>query len=244
MKDLDPPHPPRDPLLEERFIFGLQALAILWLWPKLVSLSPASADRVTSGALLGQAAILPLATLVVVWLLLRANGESLATIGLRRSRRTIRFVVILGLLSGVLVGVGQLVAAWALSPLPLESAASVFALEGFGDWLAASISGALSGGFCEELVYRGFMLTRLEGLFASRARPGRGLLIAVLLSSTWFGFGHAYQGTSGVVLIGVTGLMFCALTLLFRRQLVPVMIAHAFVDAWAFAGIAAAGGID
>jgi membrane protease YdiL (CAAX protease family) len=57
---------------------------------------------------------------------------------------------------------------------------------------------AVVGSTWEELFYRGFLI----GLLG----PAFGVLPAVLLSSTVFGFGHAYQGWFGVVRTAIIGL--------------------------------------
>jgi hypothetical protein len=75
----------------------------------------------------------------------------------------------------------------------------------------------------EEMVYRGYLLNR----FADLAGHGRaGWAVGLLGSSTLFGFGHAYQGFTGMV---ESFLMGCALGALYfaaRRNLWLPIIAH------------------
>jgi membrane protease YdiL (CAAX protease family) len=57
---------------------------------------------------------------------------------------------------------------------------------------------AVAGSTCEELLYRGFLISTLTSLIGTAG--------AVLVSSTLFGLGHAYQGWLGIVrttLIGI-----------------------------------------
>ncbi len=57
---------------------------------------------------------------------------------------------------------------------------------------------AVAGSTCEELLYRGFLITTL--------RPAISTTGAVLVSSALFGLGHAYQGWLGILRTTVIGL--------------------------------------
>jgi membrane protease YdiL (CAAX protease family) len=81
--------------------------------------------------------------------------------------------------------------------------------------------------FGEEMLFRGYLLPRLADLL------GRGRLAwlaALLLQAAVFGAMHAYQGLSGVLVIGSVGLLLGALFLLARRNLWLVILAHGLVD--------------
>jgi hypothetical protein len=81
---------------------------------------------------------------------------------------------------------------------------------------------SMSAGFCEELVFRGYLLRQ----FASM---GAGLWIGVACSSLLFGVSHGYEGAAGMIAITAYGAMFCVLAIL-RKSLRPGMIAHAWHD--------------
>jgi len=87
---------------------------------------------------------------------------------------------------------------------------------------------ALSAGFCEELVFRGYLMRQLSAMTKSRTA-------GLLLQSVVFGLGHGYQGVARMAIIAVEG---CMLGLLarWRRSLRPGMIAHGLQDM--IAGIA------
>jgi membrane protease YdiL (CAAX protease family) len=85
-------------------------------------------------------------------------------------------------------------------------------------WLALS----LAAGFCEETVFRGYLLRQLRAL---TGRP----LVAVVLQAAAFGLAHAYQGTRAVAEIVGIGLLF-GLVAWWRKSLIPVMLAHAAMD--------------
>ena len=88
---------------------------------------------------------------------------------------------------------------------------------------AAFVALAATAGFCEELIYRGY----LQSQFA--AWTGN-LSIAVILQGVVFGVSHAYQGFGQVLIITVYGCMF-GLLAAWRKSLRPGMIAHMLQDA-------------
>ena len=90
----------------------------------------------------------------------------------------------------------------------------------FGVWVGAAIG--------EEVLFRGFLLSRFESLFGG-GRPG--LALAILAQAVWFGAGHASQGVSGMIMTGVIGAVVGTFFLTrARRALVPLIIGHGVVD--------------
>lgn len=81
---------------------------------------------------------------------------------------------------------------------------------------------SLSAGFCEEFVFRGYLLRQFSSV-------GAGLGVGVLCSSLLFGVSHGYEGAAGMIAITAYGAMFCVLVFA-RRSLRPGMIAHAWHD--------------
>ena len=85
-------------------------------------------------------------------------------------------------------------------------------------WIALSIT----AGFCEELLFRGY----LQQQFSAIARHAwSGIAIAALI----FGLAHGYEGISGVLLITLYGALFGVLAFV-RRSLRAGMFAHAWHD--------------
>ena len=81
-----------------------------------------------------------------------------------------------------------------------------------------------TAGFCEEIIFRGY----LQRQFATITNS---VLAGVLLSAAAFGAAHGYEGVARMVLIGIYGLMF-GLLAWWRKSLRPGMIAHAWHDAF------------
>ena len=85
---------------------------------------------------------------------------------------------------------------------------------------------SLSAGFCEEIVFRGFLITYLMALFDSSAY---GIWIAISLSTLIFAVLHAYQGWVAILKIALLTFMFGVIFVM-TESLWPVIILHFGVD--------------
>ncbi len=81
---------------------------------------------------------------------------------------------------------------------------------------------AATAGFCEELVFRGYLQRQCLALTQN-------IGAAVILQGVIFGVAHAYQGWRGVIVISIYGMMFGALAAM-RKSLRPGMMQHAAQD--------------
>jgi membrane protease YdiL (CAAX protease family) len=86
---------------------------------------------------------------------------------------------------------------------------------------------AVTAGFCEEFLFRGYLQRQFLAL---TGKPG----IAVALQAMVFGAAHSYQGWKGAITITVYGALFGALAVT-RKSLRPGMMQHAAQDT--FTGI-------
>jgi membrane protease YdiL (CAAX protease family) len=86
--------------------------------------------------------------------------------------------------------------------------------------------------FGEEIVYRGYLLTRAADL---GGRTQAAYWIGLVYITVLFGFGHYYQGPAGVVDTAVTSVIFGSAYLLFRRNLWLPILAHGFSNTIALA---------
>lgn len=80
-----------------------------------------------------------------------------------------------------------------------------------------------TAGFCEEIIFRGYLQRQLAAITDS-------MIAGVLLSAAIFGASHGYEGVSRMILIAIYGLMF-GLLAWWRKSLRPGMMAHAWHDA-------------
>ena len=182
---------------------------------------------------LGERLALPLRTALVLLLLtwlLRRSGQGWGAIGLRWPDRPWRAISI-ALLGYVLIATVATVLLSMVFPAmgwPANTIDAFAHLRGntgeYLYWLLIAWSCAAIG---EELIFRGFLLNRLERAFGG----GRAaMLAAVLIQAVVFGLSHAYQGPGGIWLTGITGLLLGGVYLLSGRNLVVCILLHGLVD--------------
>ncbi len=173
------------------------------------------------------------ATLVLTWYFVRANGKSWKDFGMGRPKSWIRTVII-----GILAAFGCMVVAMLFNAVLitvsgvepdvsrfdfLKGNAGALAMGLFSAWIVAA--------FPEEMVNRGYLLTRLSTAFGDDRRAWLG---SAVVTSALFGLGHFYQGIIGILVKGFAGFLFCLVFLLVRKNLWVVIIAHGLIDSVAF----------
>jgi uncharacterized protein len=85
-------------------------------------------------------------------------------------------------------------------------------------WVMMSVT----AGFCEELVYRGYLQRQFLALTSS-------VTVAILVQGVLFGIAHWYQGAKMMTVITLVGILLGMLAH-WRKSLRPGMIAHAWGD--------------
>jgi len=163
--------------------------------------------------------------------LMRLRGEPWSAFGLSRCRpvQDIPAAAVIWLL-----GWGTCVlfwkAFWVLSPagvgLGQNGTAAVLSRPEGVVGFSLLIAGSLANGFTEELAFRGYLLSRLEGLIGTTT----GLYVTIGLFSAV----HVYQGLGGILSTALLGLVYGA-SFLWLRRLWPVALAHAVADVVGFA---------
>lgn len=88
------------------------------------------------------------------------------------------------------------------------------------------IIGWVVGGFFEEIIFRGFLINSISSIIPKKI----GLIIAVCFSSIIFGYLHNYQGISGQILNGITGLFLCVLYIKTNKNLWLCILTHGFIN--------------
>jgi membrane protease YdiL (CAAX protease family) len=105
--------------------------------------------------------------------------------------------------------------------VPSKPLPSFLAAKGIGEYLLASLL-VIVVAAAEETIFRGYLILRLKTVTANSAA-------AVVFSAVIFALGHGYEGSAGVVTVGVMGLIF-ALVYLWRQSLVAPMVMHFLQD--------------
>ncbi|MGD1010083.1 MAG: CPBP family intramembrane glutamic endopeptidase [Candidatus Aminicenantales bacterium] len=88
------------------------------------------------------------------------------------------------------------------------------------------------GAFGEEMVYRGYLMNRVADLL-DRTRPA--WMISLVVVHFGFGLAHAYQGLTGIIDEGLSGLLLGLIYLRTGRNLSVPIIAHGIGDSIDFA---------
>ena len=90
----------------------------------------------------------------------------------------------------------------------------------------------LLAAFGEEMVFRGYIMSRVAGLAGS---TGAAWIASLVVVSVAFGTGHDQQGITGMIQESLAGLMLGALYLASRRNLTIPIVAHGVSNTVAFA---------
>ncbi len=209
------------------------AALIALLWPlyeyfvaepaakRAIATGPAGTRGRFYGAVMAREWGLSLA--VLVWWLVATRPFT--TLGLRRSEGPGLWI---GLLLAAAVVVLQVLQRRALTA-SAKARASVRRGLGRMEWLLPHddaelrlfVSLSITAGICEELLFRGFLITYLQGFMPFTA--------AIFVQAVFFGFAHAYQGPRGIVSTGLVGAAMGGLYALTGSLWVPMLV-HAAID--------------
>lgn len=168
--------------------------------------------------------------LIFIWLFLKRSKENFSSIGFSFNRFEVKSVLI-GTVTAILlfsflnwVFFPLLEKIIQLAPANLGDIAKVKGNPGFYIFILAM--GWVIGGFYEEIVFHGFIFTRLEKLI-----PGKyTLVIAFLLCNVIFALYHLQLGSQGVINAFVAGCVYHALMLRYKRNMWYAIICHAVFD--------------
>lgn len=171
------------------------------------------------------------AMLLATWLI-RRRGKRWSDYGLKLApgwRSKLLLLPQILLMLSVMVGVSVAYKVWINPLIPIAPSledrfADIAGSPGFlALWIAIAI---IHGGFFEEMIYRGFTILKLTEVLGGR--EGWRMPLAIVLQASFFGVRHMYyQGLGGGLATGLMGLGFGLMFWLFRRNLWPLIIAHA-----------------
>lgn len=172
-----------------------------------------------------------LPVLLVVWWFLKRSGENFTDIGFSFKRFEIKSVFIGAALAIVLFVFLQYVFFPLLSmiidlhPANLEDFKSI--KHHPFNFIFILIAGFIVGGFYEELVFHGFVFTRIEKMVKGKFV----VPIAFILTNVIFGLYHFQLGTAGMLNAFLAGCAYQYLMIKFHRNLWYSIFFHAFFDA-------------
>jgi uncharacterized protein len=178
----------------------------------------------------------PILGFLMAWYLVRRQGERWSSYGLRRPDSMLAFVGWTALIVLLLWVSGTYLAPVLASVLSFEPRPDFFGYVhgntlAFTGWVAISW---LVGGFCEELLFRGFLLSQIRSMFRS---PLVGMATGLTGQALVFGALHVYQGAFGIAFATITAVISGAVYLLNGRNLWPLIVAHGAWDSFGMYGL-------
>ena len=100
----------------------------------------------------------------------------------------------------------------------------VSGIEGnFINYVIYVLLGWIFGGFCEEIIYRGYVLKKLAIILGDTNKTW---LFAAVLASLTFGTAHSYQGSSGVITTAIIALLFGLIFIFNKNNLMVLVLTH------------------
>jgi membrane protease YdiL (CAAX protease family) len=217
----------------EAAVLGLASPAAIWAASKLITMSvPAAVQGSPAQRYLWWIA----GPAVVEWcfvaglaLVMRRRGLEFRDIGVWRVGNWKAWTVAL-LMAAISIASN-------LRFLPRFNVPISYAFFPHGFHLAAALITGITAGFCEEVLFRAFLMTEF-------ANAGYGKVAQVLIPGVVFGLAHAgYLNQGFLAWLGIAvptafvGMIWGVAYLLGRRSLVPSMVAHYLNDSTALAWI-------
>ncbi|MFN8260409.1 MAG: CPBP family intramembrane glutamic endopeptidase [Chitinophagales bacterium] len=168
---------------------------------------------------------------VIVFVYLRRSknrSELLTSIGLKRPKNLISIVIIC-LILGILIELATEIISNPIIEKITHSKIdlSKVDLSTFSKYLIWVLIGFVLGGFLEEVLFRGFLLTRISSFFKENKVND---ILALMATSILFGLCHYYQGWSGVISTGLIGLLLGIIFLVFNKNLWYSILTHGFIN--------------
>ncbi len=164
--------------------------------------------------------------LLLVWYTLRSHGETFSDIGFDLKSFRPKYVLIGGLVAIIALGFMQLI----FFPL-LELMVSFedgdaglydFLKENRWQYMFLVIMGWIVGGVYEEIVFHGFMFTRMEKMIQGKFST----ILSFVITSVLFGVYHYQLGSAGLINAFILGMVYLSLFLFFKRNLWSAIFCH------------------
>ena len=169
--------------------------------------------------------------IVIAYLLIGKNRkEKLNSVGFRKPANWGKLLIITFLLGFAIEMTFQIL----INPIIESLAESKIDLSAFDGiqgnlptYLIYVLIGFVIGGLLEEMLFRGFLLTRIAAFFKSE---NVGYAIGIIVLSVLFGVSHMYQGWSGVLNTGLTSILLGLVFVKFDKNLWYAIFTHGFID--------------
>ena len=168
--------------------------------------------------------------LLIIWLLLKKTKENFTNLGFSVKRFEWRAVAWGAVCSAMLILFLRFVFFPLLTKIIILPEANLDDFKSIQHnlqlYLFILLMAWLVGGFYEELVFHGFIFTRIEKMITSKYAAPAGFFITNLI----FGLYHFQQGITGVIHAFIAGCAYQLLMMKFNRNLWYAIFIHAFYD--------------
>ncbi|WP_051947238.1 CPBP family intramembrane glutamic endopeptidase [Muricauda sp. MAR_2010_75] len=170
-----------------------------------------------------------------IWIVLRLKKEKFSSIGWNFKGIDLKKAIIIGIGLGIAL---ELFATYVTTPLlsnyfntepDLSDLKSIHG--NLTILLLFTILSWILGAIGEEICFRGFLMNRLANVFGN---GNAAWIVALILSSILFGWGHTEQGITGWIQEGLSGLFLGIIFLKWNKNLTIPMIAHGVSNTLAF----------
>lgn len=168
--------------------------------------------------------------LLFIWLFLKKNKENFINLGFS-FKRFKKEAFLVGATIGILLFLFLQYAFFpilnniiTIKPANLNDFASI--KYNTPQFIFVLVMGWLVGGFYEEIVFHGFIFSRLEKIITGKYA----LAISFLITNLIFAFYHWQLGVSGAINAFLAGVVYHALMLLHKRNMWYAIFCHAVFD--------------
>lgn len=173
--------------------------------------------------------------LLWVWAGLKLRGEACSHLGLyfkiptaKEALKNVGLSLVVFVLAMLGFVIGSIIMANITGiPEPSDMSAYDYLNDNIGLLLLSLLGIYIVSSFGEEVVYRGFLITRITEIVGN-TKWGR--VIAVLISAIIFGFAHYGWGPMGIVQTFFMGLALGICYFWLKRKLWILILAHAYMD--------------
>ena len=168
--------------------------------------------------------------LLFIWLYLKYFGEKFSDIGFSFKRFKPKSILVGSLAAGLIICFMQFIFFPILEYFVVFEDTDVelynFIRENKWNYVFILVMGWVVGGFYEEIVFHGFIFSRLEKTITGKYS----VLFSFLGTSIIFGAYHIQLGPAGVINAFLAGAAYHALALYFKRNLWYSIICHGVYD--------------
>lgn len=168
--------------------------------------------------------------LLFIWLVLKYSNETFSDIGFSFKQFKAKSILIGGLVAVLTLVFMQLIFHPVLDffvSLEYKDAGLNDTIQGGNlQFFTMLIMGWLIGGFYEEIVFHGFIFTRLEKMIKGKYSTH----ISFTITAVIFGVYHFLLGPLGIINALVVGIAYLALFLYFKRNLWYSIMCHGFYN--------------